>query len=292
MTKTNDKKKISRSEREAIDSALNTNEFGNYHYSCYRKLGGLDDMLREKCFFTKALACQNDGIEKELHKDRTNIVFPLCFCCSNSEKLPMWLLYGGVDFKGSCASLTSAKMRDFVNKIKNGETRIFASARKNDKIVCNYERQFVINKDIKIVDCGWVHYRKGNDFRCKNQWYTIVDDPNGYERNSFLSKSYIWEYEREFRIVFELIGEYAERVLRGIDKPCGIAIEIPQKIYEQLKITVSPSYKDFSDIHVEKYEGIQRYLLEKIQLSNFAGQLEMDLLKNYCDSCKNKNSDN
>ena len=74
--------------------------------------------MKSGYFFASNLAIMNDKNEKELHPNNSESVHALCFCNSNTEKIPMWYLYGGITGKGCALGVTPAKMRDWIRMIK------------------------------------------------------------------------------------------------------------------------------------------------------------------------------
>ena len=90
----------------------------SYTFWIYTSIGNLNDILKSGYFFASNLAIMNDKNEKELHPNNSESVHALCFCNSNTEKIPMWYLYGGITGKGCALGVTPAKMRDWIRMIK------------------------------------------------------------------------------------------------------------------------------------------------------------------------------
>ena len=172
----------------------------SYTFWNYTSIGNLNDILKSGYFFTSNLAIMNDKNEKELHPNNSESVHALCFCNSNTEKIPMWYLYGGITGKGCALGVTPAKMRDWLRTIK--EVYVVVGEGKEKK--ADTEQILSVGKDVSL-ECGWVFYRKGqSEIFYRNKWYRLTkDDYKEFENDNFFIKDYPWEYEREFRILIK-----------------------------------------------------------------------------------------
>lgn len=203
---------------------MSTKDFanGSTNFWYYTRLSTADKILESKSFYVSCLNDMNDKEEANLHEQKKKDVFSLCFCNSNSEKIPMWYLYSGITGEGASIGFTVGAMVDFLRSIK-----CVYDVDDDDK-----ERPIPVEGNFEFF-YGWVYYRKqcekGKIFY-KHHWYS-VDDPDGFERNNYFIKSYPWEYECEFRIVF--VNKSARQYKK-------IKVIIPDKVYPKLKIKTAP----------------------------------------------------
>lgn len=258
----------------------------------YQSMNSLDDMCRERCFFVRRLADQNDKKEIERYPKEEYLLFPLCFCRSNNEKLPLWLLYGGIDFNGTRLKITPAKLRDFVISIINGESKVYASKKGKDNVV-QIDNELIYGKDIEIVAIGSVGYNN-EQVSYNNKWYNKLDDtktPPSIEVDGkeidlkYLYKEYIWVYEKEFRVVFKLIGEKASITNPEKNGITGIGIKWSDSLTKNIEIMILPKKEEVDSTEIFKHNGIKNLLFEKIRLSQYKGQIDMDLKKDICEKC-------
>lgn len=248
----------------------------------YQSLKSLDDMCRERCFFTRRLADQNDGNEQTYYGEEKFVLFPLCFCRSDNEKLPLWLVYGNVDFNGVRMRITNAKLRDLVISIINGKSKVFASEERNNNVKCT-ENELIYGKDIEIVAIGSVGYRQNRKkaINYKNKWYTAhytsehpyIEVKKEKIDLKYLYKEYIWVHEKEFRVVFKLIGEKAKIKNLETDGITGIGIKWSDELTKNIKIMLSPNESDTAIL--KQYDNITKLFAEKTSLSDYAGQLKI-----------------
>lgn len=236
-------------------------EFSNVGFWSYTSLQSLDKILESGFFFASNLAIMNDKNEKELHLSNSESVHALCFCNSNTEKIPMWYLYGGITGKGCALGVTPAKMRDWIRMIKEVYVVVGKKA--------DTEQVLSVGKDVSL-ECGWVFYRKGkSEIFYRNKWHRIAEkDYDEFENDNFFIKDYPWEYEREFRILIK------NKTGKNHDR---LAIKIPEKIYPSLKVRLAPELTrtefqaEFQDL-----EGFQKFFISNAKESDLG--ISMNLL--------------
>ena len=122
-----------------------TKEFSGYTFWHYTSLNTADLILQNKCMHIRNLSVMNDIDEAELHKNDKDFIHCLCWCNSNTEKIPMWYLYSGISGQGVSFGLTPSVMLTFIKSIKT--------------ITTPDKHTLCIDKDFDL-DYGWVFYRK------------------------------------------------------------------------------------------------------------------------------------
>lgn len=238
----------------------------NYTFWNYTSIGNLNKILESGYFFASNLAIMNDKNEKELHLNNSESVHALCFCNSNTEKIPMWYLYSGITGKGCALGVTPAKMRDWLRTIK--EVYVVIGEGKEKK--ADTEQILSVGKDVSL-ECGWVFYRKGkSEIFYKNKWHRIAEeDYDEFQNDNFFIKDYPWEYEREFRILIK------NKTGKNHDQ---LAIKIPEKIYPSLKLRLAPELtKENFQSEVKDLEGFQKFFISSNAKESDL-KISMDLL--------------
>lgn len=198
----------------------------------------------------------NDESEKELHKSNSERVHALCFCNSNTEKIPMWYLYAGLAGQGVSIGFTPAVMRDFIKSI-------------DSVIVVGSET--ILKKSIDFeLQAKWVFYRKNdNVIKYKGTFYEIPkSDAVAFAEDNYFIKDYPWEYEKEFRLIF----------VNKTDVPVPrLAVKFSDSILSKLKIRLGPEMnKEDVQEKIFKDKGFKKYLFYKLLTSNL--KIKMDLL--------------
>ena len=220
----------------------------------YTRLHTADRILDGGKFHVSNFREMNDTGEAERHQDKQDFLHALCFCNSNSEKIPMWYLYSGISGNGASLGFTPSKMMTFLRQIKTVETP------KGEKLYC--ERDF----DMQF---GWIYYRKTNErgrILYRQNWYE-VDDPVGFESDNYFIKDYPWEYEREFRIVF----------INKTSTPYPyLVLHIPEELLAAVKIKLAPEItKSELEGLMPELPGFQKQMTRKTEYSSL--QIKMGL---------------
>ena len=241
-------KKLRENNPQKVSESLKLSS--NYTFWNYTSIGNLNKILKSGYFFVSNLATMNDKNEKELHLNNSESVHALCFCNSNTEKIPMWYLYGGITGKGCALGVTPAKMRDWLRTIKE----VYVVVEEDGERKADTKQALSVGKDVSL-ECGWVFYRKGkSEIFYKNKWHRIAEeDYDEFENDNFFIKDYPWEYEREFRILIKnKTGENHNQ----------LAIKIPEKIYPSLKLRLAPELtKENFQSEVKDLEGFQKFFI-------------------------------
>ena len=260
-----------------VDVNAKTKEFSNCDFWHYAKTTTINSILETGKIWINSFDKMNDLNEAELHSNVKSNVFALCFCNTNSEKIPMWYLYAGICGRGMRMGMTPSKMLSFIKSIDE---------------IYPVENECVSDTPIKIgtgfsMNCGWIYYRKNRGtIKHKGKWYDVDEnDYDKFEKDNYFIKDYPWEYEKEFRIVFE------NKSGRHIDR---IAVNVPQSIINGLKLSFAPE-ADYEDImHMD---GFREYLNNKIGKSNLMIKMDLlsrnkrDIVRNMKDIIDNSNAE-
>lgn len=242
-----------------VDITGKANGFSTSSFWHYSTADKLDSILAGDCFWINNLSGMNDKNEEKLHEEDKEKVFALCFCNTNSEKIPMWYLYSGICGDGMRMGLTPSTMLKFLSSIQ------IVHQVTDEKVD---EEEFYIGKDFEM-QCGWVYYKKYNGcVNFKKYWYTVSDYSENFESGNYFIKDYPWEYEKEFRIVF--INKTDKKINR-------IAVKIPNDVKMKLKLGFAPEIEEENKNEILSKPGFQKYFLTQVGHSDL--NIKMDLLQ-------------
>lgn len=228
----------------------NAKDFSGYTFWQYTSVDSIKKILGGKCFWVNNIVAMNDLHETELHKEDKQDIFVQCFCNSNSEKIPMWYLYGGIAGKGASFGFTPRVMLDYINSIKYVTELVYDP---DEKLYVAGEK-FEIGAEFEL-QVGWVFYvdyklpvkpwpKDNNVVRVNyfNKFLNVEEAEQFFDDNYFI-KDYPWEYEKEFRLVF------INKTGKKIDK---IKIEIPEEFRKsknrKLKIKLAPEISNSTEV--------------------------------------------
>ena len=188
----------------------------------YTRLTTADQILDSSTFWVNPISSMNDLDEMDFHYLEKDKIFALCFCNSDSEKIPMWYLYSGIAGKGAALGFTPGCMLTFLRSLEEVE------GEKED----NTRITLKINRDLHL-QFGWVYYKdQHNESRImhKNRWYKI-DNIAEFKKDNYNLKNYPWEYEREFRLVFinQTDMDYKKLI-----------VKIPESMKSRIKLRLAP----------------------------------------------------
>ena len=100
------------------DLAGKAGAFSNYTFWQYTNVETICKILGGSCFWVNNISGMNDLREAELHGAKKEDIFVQCFCNSDTEKIPMWYLYGGIVGRGASIGFTPAVMMNYIRSIK------------------------------------------------------------------------------------------------------------------------------------------------------------------------------
>lgn len=265
-----------------------------YHYT---SLDAVDAILRDKQFVISNVQRFNDKIDAKQFGDENEQkkFFSLCFSRGTEENLPLWYMYSGVDGKGGRLCFTCDKIQKLISdKLANGELRFslwkydYDHNKKINKI-CNL--QDGVNCKIKLHDVLYYRFEeKGGEKKVRLKFNTMTNngaiDVAQFEKyrndNCGFNKSLIWFYEKEERLLIEIIGEHTNEIKS--EKDCAVICKIDD-IIKHAKITTAPEINDKEEL--KEYTSISSFIFDSssVNLSEHHGDIEMKI----CDKCKYKN---
>ena len=238
------------------DRAIDFSRAGFWQYT---RLTTADLILSSSCFRVSNLNGMNDLDEARQHDTERNNIFSLCFCNSDTEKIPMWYLYSGLAGDGAALGFTPARMLSWLHSIKT--VRATCAGQEKDK-----GDLLTVGKDIELL-FGWVYYQTTTErsrIMYRNKWYN-VDDISAFQKDNYFIKSYPWEYEKEFRIVFINHTRRAYEYL---------FVDIPAEIQAGIKVRLAPElrkdlFKKFTGLNCIGSTHIPSYSKLSIRMNLF-----------------------
>lgn len=207
--------------------------FSKSSFWYYTRLSTADKILNSHFFRVSNLSGMNDVDEMQLHEEEQEHVFVLCFCNSNTEKIPMWYLYSGIAGNGAALGLTPSRMISFIQSIRTVRAVHGNEAPVELEAGTDFELQY-----------GWVYYQKKGshgEVLYRNKWYA-VSDSRLFEKGNFFLKAYPWEYEKEFRIIF---------INRTDCKYDALFVDIPEEICTAIKVKLAPELNEKKFIQIK-----------------------------------------
>lgn len=178
-------------------------DFTTSNFWHYTKMGAANSIASSLEFHCGAMSNCNDKIESRRHESEKDFLHVISFCHSDSEQIPMWYLYSGIDGKGAAIKITPATMIEFINSIATVKTSDGKTLYKDTDFELlygwvYYVRHHMLHNEEEIVDSD----RPDAGVIYRGVWYDINDWKSFIDGNYFV-KDYPWHYEKEFRIVIK-----------------------------------------------------------------------------------------
>ena len=141
----------------------------------------------------------------------------------------MWYLYSGLAGDGAALGFTPARMLGWLRSISTVRATREGQEKKDGDLLN-------VGKEIEML-FGWVFYEKTTEptnIMYRNKWY-IIDNISAFQKDNYFIKSYPWEYEKEFRIVF------INHTSKQYDY---LFVDIPADIQLGLKVRLAPELRE------------------------------------------------
>lgn len=237
---------------------------GGNDFCHYTNTTAMNGILESGSFWATRINNQNDTKEKKRY-ERKNQIFSLCFCNSNTEKIPMWYLYAGISGNGIRLRFTPSKMKAFIQGIKTIKP-VYPNSSDDHS---NLPFDLYLNDDF-VISYGWIFYAKEDQHQIKHKgkWYNLIDEYELFEKDNYYIKDYPWEYEKEFRIVFDLSNYVKVHGPISFEK-----ISIPFS-REDVKLMFAPEITNKKQVLTQP--GFQKYFASIVETSKL--DISMGLL--------------
>lgn len=252
-----------------------------YHYS---DIEGISGILTSGVFWVSSVKYSNDMKEHNEFGEDTYQYFQLCFSTGTTENLPLWFLYSGQNGRGARICITKSQIIKMIDSNNLDLSLVCCNDPEKPKIKLSPEDYKAEFKDV-------VYFKKeGKKHRLKhntdvNNYFPAKEFEKYKEENRGFFKDIVWFYEKETRLLIRVSEKLLQKDLfyHAEKAPYRLEWKIQPKIFKKIKITMSPYYEQNNHADFDKIckkDGIN------IKLSEYAGQVKIDLCKN-CNFKKN-----
>ena len=274
--------------------------YGHDKYYHYTSLSAIEAILKEKTFRISPVTRFNDRIDMAQFQENQHRFFSACFSSGQNENLSLWYMYGGMNGKGARLELSRTTLLN-----------LFAKHSTFQLVEYDFEKRTPLTDGIALSEGASMKLQIGDVVYARQS----KKDPNKYElkyntkthynfptieferfkkeHNGFYKGS-IWYYEKETRLLIEIIGEAAMQM--DSSKEYAILAHFDDRVYKKLRIGFAPEIKSNSEIEWQKYPSIEHFIFDtaRIHLSEHHGEIEMnlcnrcDVKKEFCATCPKK----
>lgn len=252
---------------KAVNLSGNADSFSRESFYHYSSLETITLILETNRIWLSRMSSShiNDLDEKRFIGHNPDRMFFASFCNSNSDVLPMWVLYAVDMEKGAAIGITPGKMRDWLINI--------------DKVTVNSnvgELELIRDKDFKL-HYGWCIYHSGKKIKIKNKSYIFkgFDSNNVVKKDEMFRKQHQWNYEKEFRIIVEITNENIK-----CENINHVELDISKIPSVGKKIKLSPQMKNDPSV---KNELAKRFGINKDKITKSKLKTNIDLRKKLSD---------
>lgn len=263
-------------------------EFEHTNYYHYTSLENINSILKNKHFWLSCVAGFNDEIDKKQFGDENaqKEFYSLCFSTGVNENLPLWYLYSGIQGKGGRISFTKATIRDLINNVAVYKLYEFQDNELSENPVMILEDGVTMKFNFKDV----LYYHKGNSelklkYNTMTNYSIAVDEFEKIEEIwKYCMKGLIWYYEKETRLVIQLIGKAKKLINDNSKKQYKVVLDFNDDIKKRLKIDLAPEITDVNEVFT--YKEIEDMLVNssKVRFSTYKGEIKMKI----CEKCRYK----
>ncbi len=267
-----------------LENYLKPKCFSHKDYCHYTRLKIAANILENKEFWLSNVENFNDYKDFEQFKGKNpKLFYSLCFSTGVNENLALWYMYAGMDGKGARLRLTAARIKRLIN---NGDYTLYEVDGSNIKI----KKVLKLEKDIsmKLTFKDILYFKKRNNlsrvdlkYNTMTNYIFLSDEFQKFEqKNIGFCKELIWYYEKETRLLVELIGDAACKIEDG--KNYIIALDFDDSIYKSIKLDLAPEIETVDEV-INTYDSINKFFTDTshIRLSEYSGYIRM----NFCKRC-------
>jgi hypothetical protein len=281
---------------EDLINYLDGREYSHKYYLHYTNIKAINSILGNG-FWISCVDGFNDECDSVHFGKDKKYFYSLCFSTGINENLPLWYLYSGITGEGGRLRFTKNKIKQLIesstyqlceiNKDKNEAPKVII-----DKLV-DGESMKKSFKDILYFHENELYKNKPCELGLKYNNMTNYNVPQS-EFQSYLikyekfTKDSIWYFEKETRLLIELIGAAKEIIDK--DKDYVIVMKFPADINKWIKLDFAPEISDkkYGEI-LSKYDNINNFVKDtsNAKLSKYHGKIHMNLCKKCFKKCDN-----
>lgn len=284
---------------KCLEIYLGGREYEHWQYCHYTSVKVVDSILEKQGFWISCVAGFNDTCDSGQFGE-AKYCYSLCFSTGIHENLALWYLYAGIGGKGARISLTKTQIKKLIEE-STYELWEKASKKTSKKVLKKTSKK---QSDEEPLKCMVMELERNNTMKVTFQdvMYYGENQNNGIdlkyntmtnhampkeeweqykEKHIGFCKDLIWYYEKETRLVVELIGEAKRKI--DPDKDYVIVLKFSDEVYKKLRLMFAPEIGEADkDKLIDENAGIKQFVLDtsSVKLSDHAGKVKMDLCRN------------
>lgn len=268
---------------KCLEIYLGGREYEHGQYCHYTSVKVADSILKNREFWISCVAGFNDTCDSEQFGEKQKYYYSLCFSTGIHENLALWYLYAGIGGKGVRISLTKTQIKKLIE-----ESTYELWEKKSEKSLGHKVMELERDRTMRVTfrDVMYYEENKHNGIDLKYNTMTNHAIPKAEweqykEKHIGFCKDLIWYYEKETRLVVELIGEARREI--DPNKDYVIVLKFSEEVYRKLQLMFAPETgKADKDKLIDENAGIKQFVLDtsSVKLSDHAGKVKMDLCRN------------
>lgn len=283
---------------EDLVEYLNDRPYGHGQYCHYTTLDIIDSIIKNKTFWISSVTRANDEQDKSQFASHENEYYMLCWSTGTNENLPMWYMYGGIDGKGGRIRLT----KDAVRKLnKEGVYKLYKrdegklgdyvmDLKEGESMRCEFQDILYVRRTPRTLNN---EKRKTNGEYDEIKYNTMINRKmplqeqekiREQERIHFI-KSLIWFYEKETRLLVQLIGDAKEKAQEA--REYVVTLSFPLKGKFNINIDLAPEV-GIDDKECQEHPNIRSISDCSINVSVHQSEHYKEAHMNLCRKCKYK----
>lgn len=276
-----------------LEAYLVGREYNHASFFHYTGASAVNSILKNCEFWLGCASAFNDTYDKDQFKSREKEVYSICFSTGINENLPMWYIYSGIDGMGARLRLTPGTVK---NLITEGTYSLYEWDKENYRLGA-WVMELVVGETM-LYDFRDIIYQEINSQKdiISLKYNTMTNhvmpqsEMNTYvENHPGFKKGLIWYYEKETRLLVQLIGAAKEALQEA--KEYKVVIKFSEKILKKLSVTFAPNVVDASrETTLNQYDAIKklRDSSSQVGLSEFSGSVDFKLKDRLCKECGRK----
>lgn len=238
-----------------------------YHYT---RVECADEIIKNMKFLISDVSALNDNVERKCF-NHPKYRFAASFSTGKNENLALWYLYSGMDGKGCRMEFTETTLYDILG------SDVFLEDSSGNSM------KLIPDKTVKISFGDVVYYRYEKNGFCQIKYNTMMNVGKMPEaefekykkKHKGFFKDVIWYYEKEFRIVFEILGE--ARDFADKFSNCRICLKFPEKLKHRIGIRLAPE-TSLSELKKKDLKALSE-ISDNISESDHKGKIKMNLCR-------------
>lgn len=263
---------------EGLEEYFCNRDITHTYYFHYTSLTAVNKILESNRLRLSCVNKFNDLKERESITNNSN-KYALCFSTGVNENLPLWYLYSGISGKGARLKITKTQYKRMINDVTLYLTS-YHEGNKVDEIKLEEDDYHFVHRDVL--------YLKSDDNKVAAKYNTMTNyNLTSEELKRYASsyngftKSIIWFYEKETRLLVELFEEGLKRKSELINGDSYYVELDISNIRKNIHIDLAPEVLIDEVVNNENFVFINEFLYStsKVQSSEYVGQVKMDLFK-------------